>query len=161
MALGCPQLRYYLAPIHFAAQNSTRQQNVQQVRIISRHGFYVVEIIYEREPVQAVVDPALHAGVDSGIDNLATLASDKPGFIPRIVNGRPVKAINQYYNKRCAVLQSRLGRKGTSGGGRRTHGEDAHVEDAWVAGATRATRTIQRIPNLRSRSRGYVTTTKG
>ncbi len=64
--------------------------------------------------VQAAVDPALHAGCDIGIDNLATLASDKPGFVPRIVNGRPVKSINQYYNKRQAELQSRLGRKGTS-----------------------------------------------
>lgn len=29
-------------------------------------------------------------------------------FIPRLVNGRPVKSINQFYNKRKAELQSRL-----------------------------------------------------
>jgi hypothetical protein len=51
---------------------------------------------------------------DLGIDNLATLAKDKPVFLPRIVNGRPVKSINQYYNKRRAELQSRLGCRGTS-----------------------------------------------
>jgi transposase len=54
------------------------------------------------------VDPALYAGVDIGIDNLAVLASDKPGFVPRVVNGRPVKSINQFYNKRRAELQSHL-----------------------------------------------------
>jgi putative transposase len=48
------------------------------------------------------------------LDNLVALASNKPGFEPRIVNGRPVKSVNQYYNKRKAALQSVLRRKGTS-----------------------------------------------
>jgi putative transposase len=73
-----------------------------------------VEIVYAREPVQAAVDPALYAGVDIGVNNLATIASDKPGFVPRIVNGRPVKSINQFYNKCRAELQSRLGKARTS-----------------------------------------------
>ena len=41
----------------------TQQQHVQQVRIVPRLGFYVVEVIYEQAPVQAEVDPALRAGV--------------------------------------------------------------------------------------------------
>jgi putative transposase len=92
----------------------TKQHNVQQVRIIPRIGFYVVEVVYEREPVPLAVDPALHAGVDIGLNNLATLTSDKPGFVPRIVNGRPVKSINQFYNKRQAEVQSQLGETHTS-----------------------------------------------
>src|SRR5260221_4889313 len=92
----------------------TKHTDIQQVRIVPRHSYYVVEVIYEQAPIQAEEDPALRAGGDIGFDNLATLASDKPGFIPRIVNGRPVKSSNQYYNKRRAELQSRLERKGTS-----------------------------------------------
>ena len=91
-----------------------KQSNVQQVRIIPRIGYYVVEVVYEREPVPADVNPALHAGVDIGLNNLAVLTSDKPGFVPRVVNGRPVKSINQFYNKRCAQLQRWLGDVGTS-----------------------------------------------
>jgi putative transposase len=68
----------------------TKQTNIQQVRIVPRIGFYVVEVIYERAVVPAVVDPAVRAGVDIGIDNLAAIASDKPGFVPRVVNGRPI-----------------------------------------------------------------------
>jgi putative transposase len=45
---------------------------------------------------------------------LAAIASDKAGFIPRIVNGRPLKSINQFYNKRRAELQSHLGEAHTS-----------------------------------------------
>jgi putative transposase len=58
--------------------------------------------------------PALHAGVDIGLNNLAVLTSDKPGFVPRVVNGRPVKSINQFSNKRRAEWQSLLATGSTS-----------------------------------------------
>jgi putative transposase len=81
---------------------------VDQVRIVPRKGFYVIEVVYSRETEQEEVNPDLYAGIDLGIDNLATLTSNKSGFVPRIVNGRPVKSINQLYNKRRADLQSKL-----------------------------------------------------
>jgi putative transposase len=114
-ALSIPALRQGLiAPSMLDITVQTKQQNVQQARIVPRHGYYVVEVVYEREPIQAAVDPALYAGVDIGIDNLATLTSTKVGFAPRVVNGRPVKSINQFYNKRRAKLQSQLGESHTS-----------------------------------------------
>ena len=84
------------------------QQNpscLAQVRIVPKHGFYVVEVVYEIEPAQKAVDPALCAGIDIGMNNLAALTSNKPGFVPIIVNGRGMKATNQFYNKRKAALQ--------------------------------------------------------
>ncbi len=81
---------------------------VNQVRIVPRKGFYVVEVVYEQDCEQAEVHPDLYAGIDLGINNLATLTSNKSGFVPRIVNGRPVKSINQNCNKRRADLQSKL-----------------------------------------------------
>jgi putative transposase len=114
-ALSLPALRNHLiCPSMLGITVQTRQSNVQQVRIIPRSGFYVVEVTYECEPLPAAVDPALHAGVDIGLNNLALLTSNKVGFVPRLVNGRPVKSINQFYNKRRAALQSRLGTVGTS-----------------------------------------------
>jgi putative transposase len=114
-ALSAPALRQgMIVPSMLGITVQTRQQQVQQVRIIPRDGFYVIEVIYEREPIPAAVNPALHAGVDIGLNNLATLTSDKPGFVPRVVNGRPVKSINQFYNKHRAKLQSQLGTMGTS-----------------------------------------------
>ena len=85
-----------------------QREHIQQVRIIPRTGFYVVEVVYMQETTHAVVNPRLHASCDLGLNNLATLTSDKPGFVPRIVNGRPVKSINQYYNQVRAKLQSEL-----------------------------------------------------
>jgi len=92
----------------------TKQTAVKQARIVPRKGYYVVEVVYEREPVPAAVDPAVSAGIDIGLTNLAALTSNKAGFVPRIVNGRPVKSINQLYNKRRAELQKKLGTTGTT-----------------------------------------------
>ena len=108
-ALSKPALaRGRVLPSGLSIVIETKQQNVDQVRIIPRHSYYVVEVIYEQTETQADVDPSLYAGVDIGINNLATLTSNKAGFLPRIVNGRPVKSINQFYNKRKADLQSIL-----------------------------------------------------
>ncbi len=84
---------------------------VDQVRIVPRHGFYVVEVVYEQDCEQEPVDPDLYAGIDLGMNNLAMLTSNKCGFVPRFVNGRPVKSINQNYNKRRADLQSKLAKE--------------------------------------------------
>src|ERR1041385_4117484 len=32
----------------------------------------------------------------------------KPGFVPRLVSGKPLKSLNQFYNKQRAAHQSRL-----------------------------------------------------
>ncbi len=83
----------------------TKQQHIKQVRIVPRKGYYVVEVVYERKETQASVTPALIASIDIGVNNLAAITSNKPGFTPHLVNGRPLKSVNQYYNKRKAELQ--------------------------------------------------------
>lgn len=88
----------------------TRQQapHIQQVRIVPHATHFTVEVIYEQEITPADVDPTLVAGIDLGINNLATIASNQPGFQPLLVNGRPLKALNQWYNTRRAQLQAKL-----------------------------------------------------
>jgi transposase len=54
------------------------------------------------------LDPSLFVALDLGVDVLAAATSNKPGFIPRLVNGRPVKAINQLYNKQREHEQKNL-----------------------------------------------------
>ncbi len=84
------------------------------VRIVPRIGSYVVEVVYERQEAAPAGNPARYAAVDIGVDNLAALTSNQKGFVPRLVNGRPIKSINQFYNKRRAQLQEALGHPGTS-----------------------------------------------
>jgi putative transposase len=75
------------------------------VRIVPRNGHYVVEVIYSKAPVQAHVDPAFCVAIDLGVTNLAAITANREGFIPRLVNGRTLKAINQWYNKRMKELK--------------------------------------------------------
>ncbi len=89
-------------------------KSIDQVRIVPRKGFYVVEVVYEKAVKQAPVNPAYYAGIDIGMNNLVALTSNKPHFQAVIVNGRPVKSVNQFYNKRKAELQKKLGHMDTT-----------------------------------------------
>ncbi len=108
-ALSKPGLRDGLIrPSGLGITIETEHTVVDQVRIVPRHGFYVVEVIYTKEPVQATVDPSFCVGIDLGVTNLAAIASNREGFVPRLVNGRPLKAWNQWYNKRMKELKKKL-----------------------------------------------------
>lgn len=106
--------RGILAPSGLAIEVQTAHQTIKQARIVPRIGFYVVEIVYEQEEAAQAFNPALFAAVDLGVDTLAAITSNKGGFMPRLVNGRPIKSINQFYNKRRAELQVALGHTGTT-----------------------------------------------
>ena len=106
--------RGLIQPSMLAIEVQTKHKHIDQVRIVPRKGFYVVEVVYGKEVKQAVVNPAYYAGIDIGMNNLVALTSNKPGFRSVLVNGRPVKSANQFYNKRKAELQKHLGTTGTT-----------------------------------------------
>ena len=56
----------------------------------------------------AAVDPTVVAALDLGVNQLAALTSTKPGFQPVLINGRPLKSINQLYNKQREHHQKKL-----------------------------------------------------
>jgi len=92
-----------MLPIEVKTQQDPKQ--IDQVRIVPRNGHYVVEVIYRKAPVQAHVDPDFCVAIDLGVTNLAAITANREGFIPRLVNGRTLKAMNQWYNKRMKELK--------------------------------------------------------
>src|SRR5712691_10468485 len=106
--------RGLIKPSMLAIEVQTKHKDIDQVRIVPRKGFYVVEAVYEKDVKQAPVNPAYYAGIDIGMNNLVALTSNKPHFQAIIVNGRPVKSVNQFYNKRKADLQKQRGTTGTT-----------------------------------------------
>ena len=87
--------------------------DLKEVRIVPKVNHYVIEVVYK------VVEKT-HKGngkiaaIDLGLDNLATIAFND-GSMPLIINGKPLKSINQYYNKEKAHYQGKLhGHKHTS-----------------------------------------------
>jgi putative transposase len=93
-------------PLEIATKVTWEQ--LDQVRIVPRGSCYVVEVVYTIREKQEAGSPALIAALDLGVDQLAALTSNKPGFVPRLVNGRPLKDFNHYYNQQRARHQERL-----------------------------------------------------
>jgi putative transposase len=94
-----------IQPSQLSIEVQTKHKDVHQVRIVPRNGYYVVEVVYSKEPVQANVDPSFCVAIDLGVTNLAAITSNRMGWVPRLVNGRPIKAWNQWYNKRMKELK--------------------------------------------------------
>ncbi len=85
----------------------TEVDNIVQVRLIPQTTCYVMEVVYKKEKQKVKLNSHLYLGIDLGINNIATCCSNAK-VKPVILNGRPLKSINQYYNKKKAKLLSIL-----------------------------------------------------
>ena len=90
----------------------SNKKNIKQVRFIPSNNYIIMEVIYEVKESELKEDNNRYCGIDLGLNNLATVTSNVSK--PYIINGRPVKSINQYYNKKKAYLQSKLKDQKTS-----------------------------------------------
>jgi putative transposase len=102
--------RGIIAPSRLGIEIPTKQmrETIDQVRIIPRGSCYVVEVVYRKAEKQAAVDRAVVAALDLGVNTLAAVTSTKPHFQPLLINGRPLKHLNQYYNQQRARHQKHL-----------------------------------------------------
>ena len=78
-----------------------------QIRFIPKRSHYVLEIVYEIDVPDVNLQQNRIIGIDLGINNFATV-SNNSGLQPFIINGKSVKSMNQYYNKKKAEFQSDL-----------------------------------------------------
>lgn len=79
---------------------------IKQVRIIPKLGYQVIEIIHETPKIDNELKIQNKLSIDLGLDNILS-AIDHTGS-SFILNGKPLKSINQFYNKTKAKLQSIL-----------------------------------------------------
>lgn len=68
---------------------------------------YKVEVVYKVESLPKRTKGNI-AGIDLGLDNLATVAINKRGIRPLLINGRPLKSMNLYFNNKRDKIQSEL-----------------------------------------------------
>ncbi len=138
--LGMPKLPKYLKPdgryiwmipnnscyfeeneLHFRIRKlqsvkwfTRNQGRLIQVRFVPKGTCYVMEIVYEVEiPDEVKTESSRIASIDLGVNNLVTMTNNI-GKQPIIINGKGIKSINQFYNKRLAkeksLLKIRLGK---------------------------------------------------
>ena len=95
--------KFNLNPIKTNIQN---EKLLKQCRIVPKSGCYVIEFIYSVNKKE-YIENNNKASIDLGINNLAVLTNNLE-LNPIIINGKPLKSINQYYNKKKGKLQSWL-----------------------------------------------------
>ena len=78
------------------------------VRIIPCLDAYTIEVVYEINDVEKLKSNRTYLSIDLGVNNLATVTSNKQGYKPFVINGKPLKSINQYYNKKLSYYKSKL-----------------------------------------------------
>lgn len=83
----------------------TKVDNICQVRIIPSADHCIVEVVYEKHEKELKAYNDNWMGIDFGLNNLATCSTKNTGTI---YNGKPLKSINHFYNKRKSKLQSYL-----------------------------------------------------
>ena len=93
-------------PKQFSFTTRTNKKNIQQLRFIPKNGFIVLEIVYNKKEKDLMSDNGNYLGVDLGLNNLASCVSNNG--LCFIINGKPLKSINQYYNKKVSFLKSKL-----------------------------------------------------
>ena len=77
----------------------------QQVRFVPDGTGIWMEIVYTIADIPQPVDNGNYAGIDLGVGNLATVATNT-GHSPLLVRGSIPKSVNQYYNKELARRKS-------------------------------------------------------
>lgn len=101
-------LHFQVSRLHGVTFKTQAKGRLLGVRFVPRGSCYVMEIMTEVEvPDVPDGDPERVAGIDLGVNNFATITNNI-GERPIIINGRSVKAINQFYNKRKSRMQSDL-----------------------------------------------------
>ena len=84
----------------------TSQTEIIEARIVPKSSCYIIEIVYEKS--EEITENKQVAGVDLGVNNLIAVTTNQTGISPLLIKGRPLKAINTFYNKQRSCLQSQL-----------------------------------------------------
>lgn len=106
------QGKIQLSKTNICFKTKRKAHEIKQVRLIPRYGYYVLEVVYEVIAKRHQPNNR-YAAIDIGINNLAAVSftTSNQSFL---INGRPLKSMNQYFNKKKAKLMSHIGGRGTS-----------------------------------------------
>lgn len=87
--------------------NTKINARIIQIRFIPKFNEYIMEVVYNKEDEVKKEYNNRVLGIDLGVNNFVTL-SNNIGDKSIIINGKPLKSINQYYNKKKSKLLSEL-----------------------------------------------------
>jgi len=84
----------------------TNCENVNTISIVPKAGYLEVQFTYEKEEVPMKEDNGNYMSIDLGVSNLASCFCNKEQSF--IIDGKPLKHMNQFFNKKYAEEKSRI-----------------------------------------------------
>lgn len=78
-------------------------QNVREIRILPRNGAFYAEFVYPTQTEADQLDSTKALGLDPGLNNWLTCVSTEGDSF--IVDGKELKALNQWYNKQASTMK--------------------------------------------------------
>lgn len=82
----------------------TKVSNLQQVKILPRNDYIIIEISYSKNINNLKEDNQRYISIDLGVNNLMALTNNCNVQF-ELISGRKLKSINQYYNKKVAYYK--------------------------------------------------------
>jgi putative transposase len=76
---------------------------IREIRILPKNGQFYAEFVYKIQPVTVELDASKVLGIDPGLNNWLTCVSNVGTSL--IVDGLHLKSLNQWYNKRVAIIK--------------------------------------------------------
>ena len=100
---------YTLCKRSYNLKIQSTQPNVKMVKFVYDEANDLIKCfkIYEVEEPKLKKDNSRYFSIDPGLNNIVSIYNNI-GIRPLLYNGRPLKSINQYYNKTNAKLRSEL-----------------------------------------------------
>mgnify|MGYP000427395756 CR=1 FL=1 len=84
----------------------SREHKVSSVRLRYYLGQFYADVVYEHTPRRPAIVGNHAAAIDLNLDNLPVIVSTKPLLPSLIIDGKEVKAFNQWFNKLKSKYQS-------------------------------------------------------
>lgn len=88
-------------------KTNCKEGSVKQVRFVPKSDCYIIEVVYESKVKEQLPDNNRVMSIDLGVNNLASIVTNvsKKAIL---IDGRKLKSINQYYNKKKSKIQQQL-----------------------------------------------------
>lgn len=81
-------------------------QRINEIKVVSKKYQIEIFIVYSVEIPDFKPDNSRYLSIDLGLDNLAACVTNDQNLQPFVINGKNLKSINQYFNKKQAKLKS-------------------------------------------------------
>ena len=92
--------------IHTNCATKQGFQRVNEIKITSKKYQVEIFVVYTIEVDDMKPDNFRYLSIDLGLDNLAACVTNDQSLQPLVINGKSLKSINHYYNKKLAALKS-------------------------------------------------------